>query len=46
MEKYIGAVDQGTTSTRFILFDQNDRIVGSDQKEHRQIFFSVSWSGR
>jgi len=38
MEKYIGAVDQGTTSTRFILFDQNGRIFGSGQKEHRQFF--------
>ncbi len=43
MEKYIGAVDQGTTSTRFILFDQNGRIVGSDQKEHGQIFPRPGW---
>jgi glycerol kinase len=43
MKKFIGAVDQGTTSTRFMLFDWNGRIVGSDQKEHRQIFPKPGW---
>ncbi len=38
MKKYVGAIDQGTTSSRFILFDQSARIVASHQIEHRQIF--------
>ncbi|TVM19235.1 glycerol kinase [Oceanidesulfovibrio indonesiensis] len=43
MAKYIGAVDQGTTSSRFIIFDQRGRIVTLDQKEHRQIFPQPGW---
>ena len=43
MAKYVGAVDQGTTSTRFIIFDQAGRIVGLDQKEHEQIFPKPGW---
>ena len=37
MPKYVAAIDQGTTSTRCILFDHNGNIVSSDQKEHPQI---------
>lgn len=33
----IGALDQGTTSTRFIVFDSNGNIIASAQKEHRQL---------
>jgi len=36
--KYIGAIDQGTTSTRFIVFDRAGRVVAQAQKEHAQIF--------
>ena len=43
MAKFIGALDQGTTSTRFILFDHKGEIVGSEQKEHRQIFPKSGW---
>lgn len=43
MAKYVGAVDQGTTSTRFIIFDQAGRIVGLEQKEHKQIFAKPGW---
>ena len=43
MAKYVGAVDQGTTSTRFIIFDRAGRIVGLDQKEHEQIFPKPGW---
>jgi glycerol kinase len=43
MKQYIGALDQGTTSTRFILFDRGGRVVGFDQKEHRQIFPQPGW---
>ena len=43
MISYIGAVDQGTTSTRFSIFDKTGRIVAWDQKEHRQIFPKPGW---
>jgi glycerol kinase len=43
MGKFIGALDQGTTSTRFIVFDHGGQIVGQDQKEHRQIFPQPGW---
>ncbi len=43
MVKYVGAVDQGTSSNRFIIFDSQGSIVGMDQKEHRQIFPKPGW---
>lgn len=41
--KYLGAIDQGTTSTRFILFDEHGDIRASHQIEHRQIFPKPGW---
>jgi glycerol kinase len=43
MAKYIGAVDLGTTSNRFIIFDHDGQIVGVAQKEHEQIFPKAGW---
>jgi glycerol kinase len=43
MSKYIGAIDQGTTSTRFIVFDGAGKIVASAQKEHRQMYPQAGW---
>jgi glycerol kinase len=43
MSKFIAAIDQGTTSTRCILFDHAGRIVSSAQKEHKQIFPKPGW---
>jgi glycerol kinase len=43
MTQFVGAIDQGTTSTRFILFDRTGTIVGSAQKEHAQIFPQPGW---
>lgn len=43
MKKYIGAIDQGTTSTRFIVFDGDGRIVSVAQKEHQQIYPRPGW---
>jgi glycerol kinase len=40
---HIGAIDQGTTSTRFIVFDKSGRIVSVAQKEHEQIFPQPGW---
>jgi glycerol kinase len=39
----VAAIDQGTTSTRCILFDHDARIVGSEQIEHRQLFPQRGW---
>ncbi|HEY3799734.1 MAG TPA: glycerol kinase GlpK [Caulobacteraceae bacterium] len=41
--RYIAAIDQGTTSSRCILFDAAGAIVALDQKEHRQIFPQPGW---
>ena len=43
MANYIGAIDQGTTSTRFMVFDQSGRIVSVAQKEHEQIYPQPGW---
>ena len=40
---YIGAIDQGTTSTRFCVFDAAGKIVASAQKEHQQIYPQPGW---
>ena len=38
MASYIAAIDQGTTSTRTMIFDHSGQVVASEQREHRQIF--------
>ena len=43
MASYIGALDLGTTSNRFILFDHQGQIAGVDQMEHKQIFPKPGW---
>lgn len=43
MPKYVAAIDQGTTSTRFIIFDHTGAIVAVDQKEHQQIYPKPGW---
>ena len=43
MKSYIGAIDQGTTSTRFIVFDREGRVVSVAQKEHEQIYPQPGW---
>jgi glycerol kinase len=43
MVGYLGAIDQGTTSTRFIVFDGAGRIVSVAQKEHEQIYPRPGW---
>jgi glycerol kinase len=44
MAEFIGAIAQGTTSTRFMVFDGAGRVIGTDQKEHRQYYPSPGWS--
>lgn len=41
--KYILSIDQGTSSTRSIIFDENANVVASAQKEHNQIFPHEAW---
>jgi len=43
LKKYIGAIDQGTTSTRFMVFDADGRMVSVAQKEHQQIYPKPGW---
>jgi glycerol kinase len=40
---YIGALDQGTSSTRFMIFDADARVIASHQLEHTQIFPNPGW---
>ncbi len=41
--KYIAAIDQGTTSSRCMIFDRDGDVVGVAQKEHEQIFPEPGW---
>ena len=43
MKKYIGAIDQGTTSTRFMLMDRDCEVLASSQIEHQQYFPQPGW---
>ena len=40
---HVAALDQGTTSTRCLVFDAQGRIVGADQRPHRQITPRPGW---
>ena len=41
--RYVAAIDQGTTSSRFMVFDMGGNIVASAQQEHQQIFPQPGW---
>ena len=43
MAQLVGALDQGTTSTRFMIFDRSGKVVSSAQQEHEQIFPRSGW---
>ncbi len=43
MPKYVGAIDQGTTSTRFMVFNYEGSVISSHQLEHDQIYPSPGW---
>jgi glycerol kinase len=43
MSKYVAAIDQGTTSTRFMIFNHGGDVVAVDQKEHQQIYPKPGW---
>src|SRR5579875_2041595 len=42
-ERYLAAIDQGTASSRCLVFDRSGRIVAVAQKEHRQLFPRPGW---
>ncbi|WP_290053514.1 glycerol kinase GlpK [Amycolatopsis solani] len=43
MTSYVAAIDQGTTSTRCMIFNHEGRVVSVDQREHEQIFPKAGW---
>ncbi|HLV96200.1 MAG TPA: glycerol kinase GlpK [Candidatus Acidoferrales bacterium] len=43
MADYVGAIDQGTTGTRFIVFDRSGAVISAAQKEHEQIYPKPGW---
>ena len=43
MKKYLVALDQGTTSSRAIVFDRSQQIVASTQKEFPQLYPQAGW---
>ena len=43
MAHYIIAIDQGTTSSRAIIFDKKGSIIATGQKEHEQILPKAGW---
>ena len=43
MKKYVLALDQGTTSSRAILFDRDQKIIGVEQKEFTQLYPKEGW---
>ena len=43
MPRYIAAIDQGTTSTRCMIFDHGGNVMAVDQKEHQQIYPRPGW---
>ncbi|MDQ2882720.1 MAG: glycerol kinase GlpK [Actinomycetota bacterium] len=43
MSQYVVAIDQGTTSTRGMVFDHDGRVVSTDQREHRQHYPRAGW---
>ena len=43
MAEHVLAIDQGTTSTRAIVFDRAGTVVATAQREHEQIFPRAGW---
>lgn len=43
MTRFVGAIDQGTTSSRFIVFDRAGNTIAMAQREHRQIYRQPGW---
>lgn len=43
MHKYIAAIDQGTTSTRCMIFNHQGQVISANQKEHQQVYPAPGW---
>lgn len=43
MAQFVAAIDQGTTSTRCMIFDHSGHVVAVEQHEHTQIFPQAGW---
>lgn len=43
MSRFVLAIDQGTTSTRAMIFDREGHVIGMSQREHRQIYPQPGW---
>jgi glycerol kinase len=43
MDRYVAAIDQGTTSTRLILFDADGQIAALERREHEQLHPRAGW---
>lgn len=43
MSRFVAAIDQGTTSTRCMIFDRSGNLIASDQREHQQIYPQPGW---
>ena len=43
MKKFVMAIDQGTTSTRAMIFDHHGVVIGCKQKEHEQFYPKPGW---
>lgn len=43
MTNYVAAIDQGTTSTRCMIFSHDGKVISVDQREHQQIFTKPGW---
>src|SRR6056297_1126110 len=42
-ETYVGAIDQGTTGTRFMVFDHGGQVVANSYETHEQIYPEPGW---
>ncbi len=43
MSRFVAAIDQGTTSTRCMIFDRSGQVIAFDQREHQQIYPQPGW---
>ena len=43
IDRYIGSIDQGTSSTKFVIYNHNGQAVGVHQMEHKQVYPNPGW---
>lgn len=42
-DTYVGAIDQGTTGTRFMVFDRDGQVAGNAYEKHEQFYPEPGW---